>query len=333
MSETNIERAKELLKEAQTLLGKDSVRSLQLAKESFSCVHPQGDLFLQVQSLVVLCKSLVYLGKLQPAQENAEQVLSIISKQKYGFDTEKADAYLCLGNIYYYQGYYTEALKTISENTIEKNRGISQLQLAKSLSLKGHIHCRLDHYADAFNDFQQSLEIKDKLGVEGEGMANSIMNIALVYLEMDDVDKALHYIDKAAIYLDESMIYTYCINVMNKGVVLGRKGCIEDANEQFSKALQLCETHQLDRLKASVVSNMGEFYFLSGDVDKSLSYAQLGVVICNENDLKNNIFATCMLTVFRCHTASYNLEAAAEIGRDCIPLFKETGYTNLTVKN
>ncbi len=328
--DSNIIRSIEkILKEAIVSINRNPDDSISLAEEAYMQSQSCSFFLGEVKSKVVLVKSHMFKGNLAHALSLCDEVLEMI-KDKQGFESVMAEIQLCLGNIHFLFGNFDVALEHIQNNTHPGNKTIDRLMMAKSLTLKGNTLCRLNQYSEAFSAFKESLNIKKELDLGGDSVANSLMNLANIYLLLDDFQKALLYNKEASKYLVYAG-YTKCINLLNTGVILGKQGKLQKSIEYLEEALDLCQQNKLLRLRASALSNLGEFHYLSGNIDKSLTYAQDGISLCEQLNFKNNIYITCMLTIFRCHHANDALETAAEIGKESLPICKEVGYSDLAV--
>lgn len=327
---SSIQDIEKILIEAKTILSQNPNQSISLAKESYRLSEVKSFSAGMIKSKIILIKGNIYSGDMVTAARLCEETLVNI-KEKKGLEYENAEIQLCLSNIYYYFGEFDLALEHITPNTRPSNTKIDLILKAKSLTLQGNVQSRQNNYSEAFSSFKKSLDIKQDMNYESESIAKSLMNLATVYIHLDDLQKALKYTNEAGKHLETTSGHTKCIHFLNTGVILGKQGLFPEAIDKLETALDICKTHNLNRLKASALSNLGEFHYLNGNVEQSLIYANKGISLCEEYNFRNKIYITCILTIFRCYHASDSLEAAAQIGKESIGLCKEISYNDLAL--
>lgn len=319
------------LKEAKAILSEDPKQAILLATEAYGMAISKSFREGVIKSMIILIKGNIYLGDMVKAAQLCEKVLKTIKEEEKDLSYEHAEIQICHANIYYYLGEFDLALERIIPNTNPNNTLIAPLLKAKSLTLQGNVQSRQNNYSKAFNSFRESLEIKQHIAAEGETIAKSLLSLATVYIHLNDLDKALKYTEEAGNYLKTTQGHTKCIQLLNTGVMLGKKGHLPQAIDKLEVALEMCHAHNLNRLKASALSNLGEFHFLFGEIKQALEYAKKAIFLCKEYNFRNKIYMTSLLTIFRCHHANGNLEKAVEIGRESIKICKGIHFDDLTM--
>ncbi len=244
--------------------------------------------------------------------------------------SEKAELLRYNGILHYNLNEYEAALDYTYSSVILYKKLNDRINLAKSHNLLGCILTKQYDYPEAFANFKACLKIKKELKSSPEEIAVSLQNIGLVFMDLDDCEKAMRYMREANRLLENSEHVRYiCSNLVNVGVSLGKMGDFEASIRSLEEALLISEKNNLLSYKASSLSNLGEFYYLWNKLDKSLVYAQEGAALCQELQLNNHIYASCMFTIFRCHHSNGELETAAEIGKECLPFCKDAGYSEM----
>ncbi len=174
----------------------------------------------------------------------------------------------------------------------------------------------------ALESFQESLTIIEKYGLPNRYMLGNIGNIASIYYEQKENEKALSYYKKMLDYpayrinaygyigniygnlkqLDSSIHYYkkadkiaretknilhIANNQSNLSVVLSDANKKEEAITAIEESLDLIDKHKLELIRAATYSNAASVYFKNSDLKKAEQYALDGL---NLKDALNNLF-------------------------------------------
>ena len=146
----------------------------------------------KVNTLNNLSKKITNTGDYEKAKKYANDALILSQKIKpiaIGFKKGKANAYNIIGNIYYYQGNYPEALKNYFASLkirieIGDKKGISA-----SYNNIGIIYEDQANYREALKNHYASLKIRLEID-DKQGIAYSYNNIGIIYQNQSNYSEA-----------------------------------------------------------------------------------------------------------------------------------------------
>ncbi len=326
-----INRIEAILQDAYENIDKHPAKGIELSNEALALSEEISFVPGIAKAKLRLFQSNVIMGNLNTAMGMYKECLMYFSSEGVPLQ-DKADLLRYIGILHYKKNEYELALDYTQSSVASYKKLIHKHNLAKSLNILGCIHCKLHNYSHAFANFKECLQLKKELNFSSEQIAISYQNIALVFMDLDDCDKAMRYMKEANRLLESSEHDRYiCSNLLNMGVAMGKMGDYKEAIQSLEEALLISEKRELLSYKASILSNLAELNYFNHDVDKALVYSQEGISLCKELHLKNHIFATCLITIFRCHHNNGELETAAEIGKECVSLCKDIGFDNMAM--
>jgi two-component system sensor histidine kinase UhpB len=270
----------------------------------------------KVNTLNALSRRLTQLDDYAAAIKYAEEAVSLAKTTRlpdgsYGFKKGIGNAYNNLGNIYFYQGNYSEELKNhlaslkprdeagdkkaviITYNNIglvNWNAGNypeayknyftalkireeigDQLGLAHSYNVLGVINDDEGNYPGALKNYLISLKIYEKLKADF-GIAACNNNIGELYRKQDNFDKALKSFGRSLeIYKKTDDAGGIAMAYNNMGVVYRAQGNYTEALRNFLGAGKLYEEAGDKEGIASVFGNVGTVYYDQGRSNPSLS--------------------------------------------------------------
>ena len=106
----------------------------------------------------------------------------------------------------------------------------------------GSCYLDLGDYDKALKYFMKSLQINEEHDIKREGIPKALTNIALIYKEIDSLDKALDYLVRAEDVFHEvndrvglSQLY------INMGCVYQEKGSYDNARQCYQRSMQLSQ--------------------------------------------------------------------------------------------
>lgn len=185
---------------------------------------------------------------------------------------------------------------------IARQRGEYVLNIYKELNFKPGISRVLGnlatheatngHYDKAIGMLIQSLKMEDSLGNEDIKMTG-YMNIASIYLYMNDVPNGTKYLDMAANIAKTLPLSDKIIGLYNmQGVVFAMAGQGDKAIDCFLHNLELSDHPQFVNSHVECLSYIGQYYMENGQPEKALSYLKEGLSIATKNnipELRSNI--------------------------------------------
>jgi len=191
---------------------------------------------------------------------------------KLNFKKGVAQAYINIGNIYWFQAnypntidYYSKALKLEEELKNKKLTAALLSRLAKVFVYQGDYINALDYNFKALKIYE---ELKNKIGI-----STCLGTIGIVYSYQSDYLKALDY-DFKALKLDEELKDKNDIasDLGNIGIVYNRQGDYSKALEYYFKALKIKEEIGDKKLLANTLGNIGNVYSDLKDYPQALDY-------------------------------------------------------------
>ena len=280
---------------------------------------------------LLLLKANMFKGNIGSALELSEECL-VCFEGDLRNPFEYGELLRYLGKLHYKLNNYDLSLDFCKQSLAYYAKINDKSSMSKSMDLLGNIHTKKQQYPDAFSYFNQCFKIKKELEMPAESISVSLNNIGLLFMDMEDYPKAKRYMREARRLIKNShRHYFVCVNLQNLGVVKGKLREYDSAIQLLKESLMISRAHSFRSTEASILSNLSEFCYFEGIISDSIQYAYEGIDICNDLDLKNNIYATCMVTVFRCHHLRGELEQAAAVGKDCMPLCRDIGYDDLAM--
>lgn len=326
-----IEKVKRLLEEAASVFQREPSKAILLSEEAIG-IAVELALYDKVASAkLLLLKANIFKGDIDAALGLSEECLACFSRGNH--DTfEYGELLRYVGILHYKLNNYNLSLN-FGKQSLDCYREINDKpSMSKSMDLLGNIYAKKQQYPDAFSYFNECFKIKKELGMAAESISVSLNNIGLLFMDMEDYPKAQRYMREARRLLENSYChYSICVNLQNLGVAKGKLGEYAVAIQLLKESLAISREHSFRSTEASILSNLGEFCYFEKKVSDSIQYAYEGIDICNDLNLQNNIYATCMVTVFRCHHLNGDLEQAAALGKDCMPLCRDIGYDTLAM--
>lgn len=328
---SQIQEVDRLLKEANLVFQSKPDDAVFLAKQAL-VVADECSLKDKVASAkLLLLKANMFKGNIGNALDLSEECLACFEGGKYSV-FEYGELLRYLGMLHYKLNNYELSLDFGKQSLDCYSKINDKSSMSKSMDLLGNIHTKKQQYPDAFSYFNQCFKIKKELGMTAESISVSLNNIGLLFMDMEDYPKAKRYMREARRLLQNSHHhYFVCVNLQNLGVAKGKLGEYDSAIELLKESLAISREHSFRSTEASILSNLSEFCYFEGIISDSLQYAHEGIDICNDLNLTNNIYATCMVTVFRCHHVRGDFEKAAAVGKDCMPLCRDIGYDTLAM--
>ncbi len=188
------------------------------------------------------------------------------------------------GFLYLNQGRSDLAVELLEKSVVTLNDEGDPLYLARTLSYLGQAYSSTGKYAQAVEQLQMALTIRqDKLSETHELIAASYNDLGMVYGQTD-VDKALDYFDKAV------ELYTklhggnhpkIAIANTNMGLAYRSMKLYGDAITNFEDALKIWQSiyPNPNPAQAFVLLNLGQTYAIMGELNTALSYYEKALSI------------------------------------------------------
>lgn len=172
------------------------------------------------------------------------------------------------------------------DSLIELNRQDNYWR-AEFLNIKGNALFFQGNFRDCLAAYNSSLLLREKTDSLNK-ISDSYTNIGMVYSEIENIDKAEHFLTKALniklrIKDTLGLISTY----INLGNLSFRKSRWKKAIELFNKAEDLNNIEPNELTKGSIYNNLGATFQEMGELDSALHcYNRAMKIAKNGNDLK-----------------------------------------------
>jgi serine phosphatase RsbU (regulator of sigma subunit) len=217
-----------------------------------------------------LARKCVKATEFEKAIEYQKKALELCKLTKVPFNI--AYGYNNLANIYLQRGNlneaitnYTEALKELEKNNLERDAALCYGNI-------GNIFIKLKQYDKALEYIQKALEIKTRLGEKN--IINNLFAISNVYKVQEKYSDAITYLNKAFALLDTTKPEQRRLHI----IIMNSLGSCYRALAEYDKALgyyqrseALTEKNDKDRLHP-LYSNMAALYEAQKQYRTSLYY-------------------------------------------------------------
>ncbi len=184
-----------------------------------------------------------------------------------------------LGEMRYYHGYYTNAIKLFELSQEEYISAGDESYFANVTIDMGNAFLFLSNFDIALEKYMSALDIYEKNGNQ-KGISRCLNNMGIIYKTHGEYKKALTtYEEVVNIYLEnndrESLADTY----INIGVVYVLIGEYHKALANFNNALAIAHESGNREQEAITLMNSGVIYTKMNDYSKALNYYELALEV------------------------------------------------------
>jgi serine phosphatase RsbU (regulator of sigma subunit) len=199
-------------------------------------------------------------------------------------NTELAEIYICQSRYLILKTEFDEASLLLAKaiNLLEKENNLSLL--AKCYSLKSILLNRISNEEQALFHQKKAISLYTE-AKDTTGIISSLTNISLDYLDKEENDSALYYLSKLKRFeekMKESSKYyfhqnfgTYYFNVRNYGTAI----------QEYNKALEIANKHNMIDSKATCLTLIATTYFNLKNYAKAESTLLKSIAIAENNNL------------------------------------------------
>ena len=232
-----------------------------------------------------------------------------------------ADAHGCLGETYYYLGDFNLSIKELK---IAEKLTNSKADLEAIYSAIGVDYYNLGDSNNALLYYDRELEIARDLNNQ-EGESAALSNIAGIYKDQSNYDKALEYLNKSLQFTsDPSSIATTYNNI---GAVYSAKGDKNKAVEYFKKAIEFDQKAGNYHGTSRDILNLGNTYTDLKNFQEAENYLQKGLLMMQK--LGDKYWEAKGYNFFgKLYLAQNQKDLAKEYFTKAYNLFKATGDNN-----
>jgi len=158
-----------------------------------------------------------------------------------------------------------------------------RLLVANIRSNRGVINWRKGEIDEALSAISESVQEFEDLN-DAEGITRATLNIGNIKLNQGNYDRAIECYRRVVDYFSEvnKNERNVALYTGNMGIAYMYKGLFKEAEECYSKQLEICERLGDRHSLATVTTNMGELYRNMGDLNKAMEYFNRASMIFEE---------------------------------------------------
>jgi eukaryotic-like serine/threonine-protein kinase len=218
---------------------------------------------------------LLAMGRVEIEAGDAQAGLDYLNRAQsmaieLGNDEEKAQILQAIGVAYSVLNKPQDALQSFQQSLEIKRRLGLKKGIADSLEMIGQMEAILGKNDAALKDFNEALQLRRDIG-DKSGTGDVLNDIARFYNDHSQFDKALALLKQALqIQMDAGNENSEAAALSNIGNTYLLKGDYEDARTYFSQALSIREKLNVPSDIADTVHNLGETSMRLGQYDKAV---------------------------------------------------------------
>jgi diguanylate cyclase (GGDEF)-like protein len=235
----------------------------------------------QAQSIALLNIGLAHLQLGNLSQTKYALDGSLVAAQQAGYRKGMGDAHNFLGTYYWEEGLFDQAHKHYTQAVAIRAELKDRIAMSKSINNLGQVQRKIGNYEKAIDHYQESLAMKGT--DDASGRTNTLVNLALVYKEMRDYEKALRLLEQA---LDIAKQSNYL-----QGQAFARRSIgetqleMQQLPEALTNLLQAAEYYELVSYRkgtAFAYASIGQVYEGLGNFPQALSYYEKAIGIAEK---------------------------------------------------
>ncbi|MHA1866733.1 MAG: tetratricopeptide repeat protein [Candidatus Heimdallarchaeaceae archaeon] len=249
------------------------LESLEFAKRALDLSRKEKDLFLEIQSFLLIAEAYFFLGKLNIASQNIELIEILLQEEAFK-DKKKLytelQAHLCKikGNISFSNREYNNALDFYKKCSRLYKKVKNKEAEAKILSNLGVVNQNIGKYEEAINYLNKAKKIYEDVN-DYRGIGICLNNIAEVYRIQQKYKKAIEYYKQSLeIGINKNSNFISFLAYFNLGLTYMTIQEYDKAKVFLENSVKLCV-------------EIGNTSFLA------MSYFYLGRIIINSSDSKD----------------------------------------------
>ncbi len=301
-------RVDALLSLTRIFLSRNLQQSVEYGEQAVELALETGSLIHQSDAYLTLGAARFYQGNYDEALANWLSSVEILEEREaLEEDPEKKRSImdaraLLLNNVgvaYKTMGEYDKAIEYYQQNLRLQEQIGATLHMARGRSNIATVYFffgldyekALEYYNESLRLFQEYLD-ENPQDIDGiTGIAQSYLNIGIVYKEMGDFGHALENFRRALRQYEELEDKSGIANAQfNIGIVQLEGGSYEEALEASLAALEVYQEIGQRKEEAEVLNNIGYIYYRWKKYPQALEYMNRSLEISRELDLKREMF-------------------------------------------
>ena len=215
----------------------------------------------------------IVMGSLDEAFRAASEAWSLV---KGAGGREESRALRLLGLAHHHLGRTEPALECMNRGVEIAEQEGDDGEVAGGLNLLGNIYADIGNRDEALPAYQKSLRIKEKLADGADerdrdvpalrkGVAGTLNNIGVCYMEASDYERALEYLSRALTMSQANGDLQFQAQHLNNlGDTYWNKGDFDKALDYQQRALELSKKIGAKQLIANHISGIGDVLFSKG---------------------------------------------------------------------
>ncbi|MFC2098359.1 tetratricopeptide repeat protein [Bacteroidota bacterium] len=297
-----------LLELTEIFLRRNLQQSVEYGEQAVQVAREAGSLRLQSWALTTLGAAQYYSGKYDEALKEwtaCVEILEICESQatdstlKGDLTDQRATLLNNIGVVYKTMGEYDKAIEYYQENLKIQEAGKNLLKMAWARANIANVYFAFEiDFGKALEYYQVSLDLfltysQDAPGEEQGimGLAQTYMNMGIVYKELDSIDNALENFIRSLEYF-ESLENRAGIaaSQRNLGSVYMQQGNYEEALYAVQGSLDYYREIGQRKEEAEDLKNLGKIHYRMKNYSQALDYMNQSLEISRELDLKREMF-------------------------------------------
>ena len=303
-------KVESLLALSRIFLSKNLQQSIDYGKQAVDLANKNGSLHQQSWSLTTLGAAYYYSGDYKQALESWKASVDIIkireeqapdSVSRSQLTDQRALLLNNIGVVYKTMGEYDKAIEYYQENLRLQEQIGNTLQEAQARTNIANVYFAFEiDFEKALEEYKRSLELFQKGHREKpddirgiRGLAQTYMNMGIVYKELDSLDRALENFELSLDYYtgldDRAGIASVQRNI---GVVQLMGGAYNEALEAVRRSLAYYREIGQRKEEAEDLKNLGKIYYRMKRYPEALDYLNQSLEIAKQLNLKRYMYDT-----------------------------------------
>ncbi|MEP7234872.1 MAG: LuxR family transcriptional regulator [Ignavibacteriota bacterium] len=260
----------------------DPVVALDYAERASVIAEKIGDAHLIGKALTLLGRCRYRTSDFAGARENFTKAIELHSELHD--EKELVKLLYLMGNIHLSQTEFSRAIRYYND-CIELAQTLGDKEsMETAYNNLGIVFRTVGDLHKAFDYHSRSLQLTLELGLDDIGPV--YLNLAIMYYELHELDKAVEYLDKATEAAERNS-NRLCIvmSMINKGHLMTDYGNYAEATQLLQAAMQMASDYDFHADRAKAMELLGVVYTLSGEKEKALQQYDEGLRLCEQYNI------------------------------------------------
>ncbi len=301
-------RVEALMELTEIFLRRNLQQSVEYGEQAVEVAMKTKSLRLQSWALTTLGAAHYYSGNYNQALEKwmdcvevikMQELQAVDSTKKEGLTDQRATLLNNIGVVYKTMGKYDKAIEYYQENLKIQEAGQNLLKMAWARTNIANVYFAFEiDFGLALEYYRVSLDLfltynEKSLGeTQGiMGLAQTYMNMGIVYKELDSIDMALDNFTRALQYFENLEDRAgIAATQRNLGSLYMEEGNCQEALEAVQESLDYYREIGQRKEEAEDLKNLGKIHYHMKSFSQALDYMNQSLEISRELDLKREMF-------------------------------------------